>query len=309
MKSRALVDPMASVRAYLAAEKSENTRRAYASDFNDFQTWCAKSKHTALPASPVAVAQYLARLADSGLKVTTVVRRATAIRSVHKGAGYEPPTNSEGVRAVLRGIRRRKGTAPKRKAPATAAAIAGMLEALPTTLPGLRDRALLLLGFAAALRRSELVDLNVNDLEFVPEGLRLTIGRSKTDQEGAGAEISVPRGNKLRPVDALEAWLKASKIKDGPIFREIDRHGNLGRRALSGRSVARIVKRAAAAAGLNPKIFAGHSLRAGFVTSSLAAGADPLKVMTVTRHAKIDNLKVYDRRERGFRDHPGKRFL
>jgi site-specific recombinase XerD len=307
--ARQLVDPTAALREYLAASRASSTRRAYASDFADFQSWGERVKERALPATPIAVGRYLAHLAKSGLKVATISRRAVAIRSVHLAAGFPSPTETEGVKAVLRGIRRRLGSAPIRKAPAVAAAIASMLEALPTNLAGLRDRALLLLGFAAALRRSELVALKVNDLERLPEGLRLTIRRSKTDQEGEGYEIPVPRGSKLRPVEALETWLKAAGIKDGPLFREIDRHGNVGRRALSDRSVARIVKRAAAAAKLDPKVFSGHSLRAGFVTSALAAGADPLQVMGITRHAKIDTLKVYDRRERGFRDHAGKRFL
>lgn len=309
MAGRQLVDPMESVRVYLAAEKSKATRLAYSSDFADFSAWCGKVDERPLPAEPLVVARYLAQLADRGLKVSTITRRATAIRYIHKGAGHEPPTNSEGVKALLRGIRRRKGSKPTRKAPATAAAIGAMLEALPNNLRGLRDRALLLLGFAAALRRSELVDLKVNDLELHKDGLVVHIRRSKTDQEAKGAEISVPRGTMLRPVDAIERWLKISKIKSGAIFRELDRHGNLGAAALSDRSVARIIKSAARGAKLNPKIFSGHSLRSGFVTSALANGVDVLNVMNVTRHQSVDTLRIYDRRERGFRDHAGKGFL
>lgn len=307
--STALVDPMASVRFYLASEKSDNTRRAYKSDWTDFTSWCEKRDERPLPADPLVVAQYLAHLADRGIKVSTITRRATAIRYLHKAAGHEPPTNAEGVRAVLRGIRRRKGSSPNRKAPATAAAIARMLEALPNTFARKRDRALLLVAFAAALRRSELVALNVDDVDIGTHGMLITLRRSKTDQEGQGRTIAVPAGKKLKPVAVLRAWLKAAKITSGPIFRDIDRYGNIGKHALSGRSVARIVKKAAAAAGLDPMIFAGHSMRAGFVTSALNDGVDPLKVMGVTGHKKVDTLKIYDRRERGFKEYAGKGFL
>jgi site-specific recombinase XerD len=308
-KSRALVDPTASVRVYLAAEKSDNTRRAYKSDWQSFVDWCEEQDLRPLPAEPLTVAKYLASLADRGIKVSTISRRATAIRYLHKAAGHEPPTNAEGVKAVIRGIRRKKGSRPARKAPAVAAAIAAMLDALPNNLTGKRDRALLLVAFAAALRRSELVALLVEDVDFRAAGIVLTIRRSKTDQEGKGREIAVPRGKRLKPAATLAAWLKAAKIVTGPIFREIDRHGNVGQAALSGRSVARIVKKAAARAGLNPRIFSGHSLRAGFVTSSLNNGVDPLSIMKVTGHQKVDTLNIYDRRERGFREYAGKGIL
>jgi site-specific recombinase XerD len=305
----ALVDPMASVRAYLAAEKSSATRRAYKSDFDHYTAWCDTQQLQPLGTPPIDVARYLAQLADGGLKTSTIVRRACAIRYVHKAAGLEPPTNAEGVKAVLRGIRRTLGARPLRKAPATAAAIAAMLEQLPTTLSGLRDRALLLIGFAAALRRSELVDLKVNDVERRQRGVVLHIRRSKTDQEGRGQSVPVPSGRALRPVEALDAWLSAAGIVEGHLFRQVDRHGRVGARALSGRSVARIVKRAAKAAGLDESTFSGHSPRAGFVTSALEDGVDALKVMQITRHVDPKSLAAYDRRERELDDHAGKGFL
>jgi len=304
-----LVDPLASVRSYLAAEKSSNTRRAYAADFAHFADWCGRVLEQALPSSPLIVARYLAHLADSGLKPSTIERRCAAIRYAHKAAGHEPPTGAEGVKAVLRGIRRSKGVKPVRKAPADAAAIGAMLERLPATLAGIRDRALLLIGLSAALRRSELVDLKVKDVERRGAGVILHIRRSKTDQEGRGHQIPVPNGRTLKPVAALDAWLAASQICDGPIFREIDRHGRVGQAALSGRSVARIVKRAARAAGLDERTFSGHSLRAGFVTQALADGVDPLKAMKITRHADPRSLAIYDRREAELEDHAGKGFL
>lgn len=295
-----LVDPLASVKAYLAAEKSENTRKAYGSDFADFEIWCDQAGETALPATPIVTARYLAYLADSGLKVSTIVRRAAAIRHRHRATGHEPPTNAEGVKAVLRGIRRQVGVAPVRKLPATSSLLHEVLAKLPSTVAGLRDRAILLIGFAAALRRSELVSVNVESIDRRARGILLHIGRSKTDQEGKGAIIPIPNGRELKPVDALDAWLKAAAITSGPVFRQVDRHGNIGSDRLTDRSVARIVKRAVGTIGLNVDDFSGHSLRAGFVTTSLDQKVDPFRIMKTTRHARVDTLKIYDRRENDF---------
>jgi integrase len=184
-----------------------------------------------------------------------------------------------------------------------------MLEQLPDTLIGRRDRAILLIGFAAALRRSELSELQLADLELHPDGLILHIRRSKTDQESAGAEIPVPRGGKLRPVEALEAWLGGAEITEGPVFRSIRKGGRVSGNRLSGNAIAEIVKRYAGAAGLDPVLFSGHSLRAGFVTSALEHGADIFKVMDVTRHKRVETLKGYDRRAKAFRNHAGDGFL
>lgn len=304
-----LVDPLASVRAYLAAEKSSNTRRAYASDFADFSEWCGRVGEPPLPALPLVVARYLAQLADGGLKASTIVRRCAAIRYAHKAANREPPTNTEGVRAVLRGIRNTHGTRPVRKAPATADRLHAILNFLPDSLRGVRDRALLLIGFGAALRRSELVDLKVNDIDWRPAGALIHIRHSKTDQVGAGQVVVVPNGHQLQPIAALRNWLSSAEITEGPLFREIDRHGNVGTEALSARSVARIVKAAAEAAGLDGAQFSGHSLRAGFVTSALGAGVDPFKVMKITRHTDPKTLFIYDRRESELEDSAGKDFL
>jgi site-specific recombinase XerD len=304
-----LADPMASVRAYIAGEKSDNTRRAYRSDWDSFTTWCEAQDLQPLPATPAAVARYLAHLADADLAPSSIERRRAAIRYAHKAAGHEPPTNSEAVKATMRGIRRTKKRATVRKAPAVAAAIAAMLEQLPATVAGLRDRALLLIAFAAALRRSELVDLKVNDIDRHERGIVLQIRSSKTDQDGEGAQIPVPNGVRLRPVAALDAWLEVSGIAEGPIFRAVDRHGRVSAEALTDRSVARIVKRAAAAAGLEERIFSGHSMRAGFVTQALEDNVDFFKIMGITRHVKVETLKIYDRRGSGFSKHAGDGFL
>jgi site-specific recombinase XerD len=305
----ALKDALTSAAGYAAEEKAAATRRAYRSDWRAFETWCRRANTCPLPASAAAVAAYLAHVADAGLRASTISRKLAAISYAHKLKGIDPPTASEAVRAVLRGIRRRVGVAPARKAPATALAIAAMLEHVPDTLIGRRDRAILLIGFAAALRRSELAGLQVSDLERHADGLIVHIRRSKTDQEGAGAQIPVPRGGRLRPVDALDAWLAAAEITAGPVFVSIGKGARVSRKALSCKAVGGIVKRYAAAAGYDPKAFAGHSLRAGFVTSALEHGADIFRVMDVTRHRRVETLKGYDRRAKAFRNHAGDGFL
>lgn len=304
-----LVDPMSSVRAYLAAEKSGNTRRAYRSDFDHYTAWCNSQALEPLPATPVTVARYLAHLADSGLKASTIERRRAAIRYAHKAAGHEPPTHAEGVKATMRGIRRTLHVKPVRKAPATAKAIGAMLAQLPDNLIGRRDRALILIAFAAALRRSELVALETGDVDWHDDGIVIHLRRSKTDQEGQGRQVPVPLGKRLKPVAALQYWLVSADITSGPLFREVDRHGHVGASALSGRSVARIIKRAAAAAGLDETEFSGHSLRAGFVTQALADQVDKFRIMDITGHKRVDTLRIYDRRDDGFADTAGEGFL
>ena len=212
--------------------------------------------------------------------------------------------------AVLRGIRHELGTAPQQKAPATAERVRAMLDAIPgDTLRGKRDRAILAFGMAGAFRRSELVALRVEDLDRVPEGVRLTIRRSKTDQLGAGQVIAILRGSKLRPVRALFEWIEAAAITAGPVFRGIDRHGRISAEPLTPQSVALIVKRAADAAGLDRDEFSGHSLRAGFLTSAADSGADALRMMEVSRHRRVETVRGYVRRANLFRGHAGAGFL
>lgn len=304
-----LLDPLASLRDYLKAEKADSTRRAYGSDFADFTQWCEGAGLCKLPAEPLTVARYLAALADRRLKASSIRRHCAAISYFHRMAGHPTPTLAHGVSAVMKGIRRTIGTAPNRKAPVTAVAITEMTKGLPNDLPGMRDRALLLIGFAAALRRSELVALDVADIERAHDGIRITLRRSKVDQAGEGYTIAIPRGSRLKPVQALEKWLEAAKITEGAVFRSFQKGGRLQTKRLTGKSVATIVKRHAAKAGLDPAIYSGHSLRTGFVTSALEHGVDVLRVMDITRHRDTKMLKVYDRRARGFKDHPGRDFL
>jgi site-specific recombinase XerD len=296
--------------AYAEAEKAAATRRAYETDWADFAAWCAAKGASPLPAHVGVVAAYLSWLASTGRKASTIGRRAAAIAHCHKLAGHEPPTSAEAVRAVLRGIRRTIGAAPERKQAATADVITTMLRCINTaTLKGKRDKALLSLGFAAALRRSELVALEVGDLVEVADGFRLTVRKSKTDQEGEGAEIAIPRGYRLRPVEAVQAWLAAAEISEGPLFRPVLKGGRIQPEALTAFSAAQIVKHYAERAGLDPAVFAGHSLRSGFLTSAAEAGASVFKMMEVSRHKSVDVLRGYVRRADLFREHAGAAFL
>jgi site-specific recombinase XerD len=290
---------------YARAEKAKATQRAYKSDFAIFRAWCAERNASPLPATPASTATYLAWEAERGSKPSTIGRRVAAIRYAHKLAGLPLPTDDERVRATVRGIRRTHGAAPVKKAPATADRILRMVAANPTSLSGLRDRALLLLGFAGAFRRSELVALDCEDVQETTEGLRVTIRHSKTDQERLGSTIAIPRGVAACPVMALRAWLDAASITSGPLFRPVAKGQRVQAARLTDRSVAKIVQAHAERVGFDPALFAGHSLRSGFLTSAAARGASIFKMMDVSRHRSVDTLRGYVRDAELFRDHAG----
>jgi site-specific recombinase XerD len=285
--------------------KAESTRKAYRSDFASFSVWCNARGVEALPATPETVAAYLAAEAEAGKKPATIGRRA-AISYAHKLAGHEPPTNSELVKATLGGIRRAVGAAPARKTPAVAEVTRDMARAAPAgRLKGLRDKALLLLGFGGAFRRSELVALDVADLEKTDDGLRVTIRRSKTDQEGVGCTIAVIRGGACCPVRAVWAWLDAAGITEGPVFRPVRKGGKVRYQRLTAQSVRLVVKAYAASVGLDAAEFSAHSLRSGFLTSAARRGASIFKMRDVSRHKSMDVLQSYVRDADLFRDHAG----
>jgi site-specific recombinase XerD len=291
--------------AYAKAEKAVGTRRAYKTDFAIFRAWCADRGASALPAEPATVAAFLAWEANRRSRPSTVGRRVAAIRYAHKLAGHESPTDDERVRATMRGIRRSVGSAPTKKAPATADRIIAMLPMADAGLADLRNRALLLLGFAGAFRRSELVALDLDDIEETTDGLRVKIRRGKTDQVGKGAIIAIVRGASACPVAAYKAWIKSANISTGPVFRPIAKGERLQQTRLTGRSVAKIVKAHAARIGLDPAVFSGHSLRSGFLTSAAARGASIFKMMDVSRHKSMDTLRGYVQDAELFRDHAG----
>jgi site-specific recombinase XerD len=296
--------------AYAEAEKAASTREAYAADFRDFSIWCLARGATPLPAHAGIVAAYLSWLADRGRKSSTIGRRAAAIAYHHRMAGIDPlPTASEGVKATLRGIRRTIGTATQGKAPATHDIVGQMLDLCPDSMIGKRDRALIAFGFAGAFRRSELCALDVADLVEVPDGLRVLIRHSKTDQEGQGQEVAIPRGYRLRPVEAVQTWLAAAEINSGPVFRAVLKGGRVTDTAMVAESAARVVKKYASRVGLDPAAYAGHSLRAGFLTSAAEAGASVFKLAEVSRHKSLDTLRGYVRRVDLFKEHAGAAFL
>jgi site-specific recombinase XerD len=286
------------------AEKAPSTRKAYATDVRLFAVYCDARGVSALPALPETVAAYLASEAQSA-KPSTLSRRLAAIRYAHKLAGLDTPTDQEGVRATMRGIRRTLGASRNKKTPAVAPQVVRMVADMPAGLIGLRDRALLLLGFAGAFRRSELVALDVADVAETESGLLVTIRGSKTDQERQGETIALARGRMACPVQALRAWLDAAAIEGGPIFRPINRGGTVRDSRLTCRSVANIVKAGAEPAGLDRAFYSGHSLRSGFLTSAAGNGASIFKMMDVSRHKSVDTLRGYVRDAELFKDHAG----
>ena len=296
-----------SVARYARASRAESTLRGYRADWADFQRWCHGNGLVSLPGSPGTVAAYISVCADRGdLKAGSIQRRVSAIAAFHTSSGYTSPTASAEARLTLAGVRRTLGTRQEGKAPTLTADLGAMLAKAPNKLIGVRDRALLLIGFAGAFRRSELVALNVEDLDFREDGLKVTIRRSKTDQEGAGQVIGISHGGKLCPVRALRDWLSAAGITTGLIFPRMDRHGNMLDR-MSGETVAIVVKRYAAAAGLDPSKYAGHSLRAGLVTQAAMNGVQELSIMKQTRHKSMDMLRKYIRDTSLFRDNASAR--
>src|SRR5262245_44014162 len=233
----ALVDQ---ARTFAAEAKAPATRRAYRGAWRAWVTWAEAHRVAVLPAAPETVACYLTALAEAGRRVPSLELALAALAAAHQAAGHASPRTAPVVREVMKGIRRTLGVAPHPKAPVRVPELRAMLTAAPAGLLGLRDRALLLVGFASALRRAELVSLNLEDVATGPDGLTLTLRRSKTDQERAGRPIGVPFGSApaVCPVRALAAWVAAAGITEGPIFRGVSRHGALLGR-LSGRGVAR----------------------------------------------------------------------
>jgi site-specific recombinase XerD len=294
--------------AYARAEKSAATRRAYKSDFEIFRIWCEARRTSALPAVLETVAAFLGAEADSGLLPSTIGRRLAAIRYAHKLAGLQVPTDDERVRATMRGIRRCRGAAPAKKAPATAEKVMAMA-AMGDGIASLRDRALLLFGFASAMRRSELTALDVSDIAETPDGILVTIRHSKTDQEGHGEVIAVPRGTMACPVAALKAWLDGAGITKGPMFRPIAKGGHVQDFRLSDRSIATIIKARATRVGLDPGQYSGHSLRSGFLSSAAARGASIFRMADQSRHKSMDVLRGYVRSEQLFENHAGNGLL
>ena len=298
---------------YARASRAASTRRVYESDWKHFTAWCRDRDVPTLPAAAAVVAVYLASEKDRGLSPLTIGRKLAAIGWMHRNAGYQPPQKSEqglAILSVMAGIRRAAHPAPVKKTAADADITRDILRAIAGDgLREIRDRAVIAFGMLSAMRRSELVAMRVEDLERRPEGMLGFVRRSKGDQEGKGETIPVPAGRRIRPVELLEAWLDAAGITDGFVFRRLTRCGTRARtEPMADQAVARIVQARAAAAGYDRSEYAGHSLRAGFLTSAARAGASIFKMKEVSRHKSLDVLAGYVRDAQAFTDHAGEDF-
>lgn len=267
-----------------------STRIAYDSDLRHFTAWGGT-----LPATPQMIASYIAAHAGV-LAVATITRRVATLSKAHQARGEQNPCQAALVKATLRGLRRKQGTAQKQAKPLLKNELFAVLDAMGDGMKDLRDRALLLIGFAGGFRRSELVGLDVADIEHVRQGIIITLRHSKTDQEGAGRKIGIPHGRTQHcPVAAVTAWLEHSAIIQGPVFCPVTRYGHLQPVRLSGDAVSEVIRERVAAIGINPEGYSGHSLRAGFATSAAQAGVSTLKIRQQTGHASDAMLSRYVR--------------
>jgi site-specific recombinase XerD len=298
------------VRELLDASVAPNTKTAYASDWKHFEAWCAALGIAALPASVDTVISYLSELptmehsarhgrgtrkqTKAGYSVATIERRLASIATRHKLTGHENPCAHEHVHQVLCGIRRTTGVAPRRKAAMLTEHLRRLRRVGDDSLQARRDRALLLVGFSGAFRRSELIGIDVEHCQFAERTLTITLLKSKTDQEQRGRKVVIHAGGALCPIAALRAWLDAAQITTGAVFRSFRKGGAMGGR-LSTEGAALIIKRYANAVGLDSAEYAGHSLRAGHVTQAILRGESAHAIMAMTGHASRAMVDRYFR--------------
>jgi site-specific recombinase XerD len=314
-------DDEARVAAYVARASAASTIRAYRSDWRLFTEWCTGRGYRSMPATPEVTAAYLAEIADLGtafsagrpLSKASIERRLAAIVFVHRAAGLEPPNTQAGaatLTTMMRGIRNAKrSTRPGNKRPADADVLRDIVRGITgDTLLDLRDRALLTMGMMGAFRRSELVRIRVENITPHPRGLSVSIPFSKGDQAGEGQAVAILDGRRIEPVRHFRAWIEAAGIAEGSVFRRLTPHGRVTTSALSEQSVALVVKKRAAAVGYDPALFAGHSLRAGFLTEAGRTGATLFKMKEHSRHKSIEMLSTYVRDEEAFRNHAAEGF-
>lgn len=297
MQSIALNVQSEQVTEFINAAISENTRLAYQGDLADFLAWGG-----ALPCTPEMLVSYIVSRAETHSPYT-ISRRVVGISRAHVSQGLADPAKNDLVRTVLRGVKRKNGVPQRQVTPVLRQDLLTMLP-LMKGIKGIRDRALVLLGFAAALRRSELVALDVQHIQFVNEGLIVHQQRSKTDQQGEGRKIAVPWGRTATcPVKAVQQWLSHTGIQTGAVFRSIDKGGSVGER-LTAQSVALVLKFYAQKAGLDSSAIAGHSLRSGLATSAAQAGVPAYKIQQQTGHRSMEMLNRYIRDGNLFVDNP-----
>lgn len=281
----------------LQKTKSDNTMRAYESDWLDFYDWCSFCKLQPLPAEPETIVNYMNDLADHA-KANTISRRVSAISENHKAAGHvsNNPCRDGLVRNALDAIKREKGTMQHGKTPILIEDIRNLTIYFDTgDLAGIRDKALLLIGFMGAFRRSELVAIDLQDLSFTKDGVIISVAKSKGDQEGQGEQVAIPYSANpdLCAVIALKNWIHSACLEAGPLFRPLTKYKQIRNRRLTNQSVALIVKKYAALAGFNADNFAGHSLRRGFATSAAQHDVDERSIMQQTRHKSEKMVRRY----------------
>lgn len=295
----------AAIYNYAANADSDNTKKAYESDWKQFLIWTEKKNISPLPVSPENVALYLKNAAENEkLKISTIRRRLSAISEIHKRHGLKSPAHEWVVKNTLKRLRREFGAPSKAKNPLLVDDLKKMLTHIPPTLSGLRDKALLLIGFTGAFRRSELVAIKVDDITTSDAGIVVLIPESKTDQNRIGRKVAIPFGKDADtcPIHSLLAWLDAANITDGPIFRAMTKVGTVRTTPLSDRMVAEIVKKYSKLIGKKSALFSGHSLRSGFATSAAISGATESAIQKQTGHKSLLVLRRYIRDASLFRE-------
>ena len=283
----------------LQNSKASNTVRAYKSDFKDFSLFCVQNGFNTLPSEPKIVSLYLTHLSTKDIKLSTIKRRLVSIGVIHKIKGHYLDTKHPVIIENLMGIKRRKGVVQKGKKPILINDLKKIIDVINQQkikdIKKLRDKSIVLIGFSGGFRRNEIVSLDVEDLEFVFEGLKITVNRSKTDQFGEGFIKGLPYfENKLYcPVTTVQRWLNISKIKKGPLFRRFIKGSKLSGNRLTDQTVALIIKQYLNFAGINSSNYSGHSLRSGFATSVAEAGAEERSIMAMTGHKSTEMVRRY----------------
>ena len=283
----------------LQNSKASNTVRAYKSDFKDFGLFCVQNGFSTLPSEPKIVSLYLTHLSTKNVKLSTIKRRLVSIGVIHKIKGHYLDTKHPIIIENLMGIKRRKGVVQKGKKPILINDLKKIVDVINQQkikdIKKLRDKSIVLIGFSGGFRRNEIVSLDVEDLEFVFEGLKITVNRSKTDQFGEGFIKGLPYfDNKLYcPVTTVQRWLNISKIKKGPLFRRFIKGSKLSENRLTDQTVALIIKQYLNSAGINSSNYSGHSLRSGFATSVAEAGAEERSIMAMTGHKSTEMVRRY----------------
>jgi site-specific recombinase XerD len=283
----------------LKSSKANNTVRAYRSDFSDFGLFCAKNGFKDLPADPKIVSLYLTHLSTKNAKMSTLKRRLVSIGVIHKLKGYYLDTKHPSIMENIMGIKRRKGSKQEGKKPILINNLKSIINVIDQQkrkeIKKIRDRSIILIGFSGGFRRNEIVSLDYNDLDFVTEGLKINLKRSKTDQYGEGSVKGLPYfdNSQYCPVLSIQKWIKISKINSGPLFRRFTKGSNLSENRLTDQTVALLIKEYLQLAGLDSKNYSGHSLRSGFATSAAESGAEERSIMAMTGHKSTEMVRRY----------------